>query len=160
MYTLRPGTKKNPVRRWSLPDRIFFGYGACAILAGTYLRDPPLPGFYAERIVPVGDMPGNHTYVTNGVIAFDYHGYSVRQNILIHHKKCWAGEHRGWSYDLETVEFDLLSTQDLNAHRMLGPDQYLHDPIQRAQTFISRIDHASCFAKAASKALIHTGIPS
>ncbi len=35
MYVLKRGIKKDPERRWALPDRIFFGYGACHILAGT-----------------------------------------------------------------------------------------------------------------------------
>ncbi len=33
MYLLRPGIKENPVRRWNLPDRVFFAAGACHILA-------------------------------------------------------------------------------------------------------------------------------
>src|SRR5204863_8719252 len=35
MYVLKHGIKKNPEKRWALPDRIFFGHGACAILAGA-----------------------------------------------------------------------------------------------------------------------------
>ena len=37
MYVLKRGVKKDPQRRWNLPDRIFFGYGACHILAGAFL---------------------------------------------------------------------------------------------------------------------------
>lgn len=32
MYVLKQGMKSDPHRRWSLPDRIFFGYGACHAL--------------------------------------------------------------------------------------------------------------------------------
>lgn len=46
------------------------------------------------------------------------------------------------------VNFDLLDTLELNLRKMLGPDQYLHDPIPRAQTFIRRIDHKDCYADA------------
>lgn len=52
MYVLKHGIKRNPEKRWALPDRIFFGHGACAILAGTFLKHSPLEGFYAERIIP------------------------------------------------------------------------------------------------------------
>jgi hypothetical protein len=45
MYILKPGIKRDPERRWALPDRIFFGHGACHILAGVYLENPPLRGF-------------------------------------------------------------------------------------------------------------------
>lgn len=82
MYVLKHGIKKNPEKRWALPDRIFFGHGACAILAGTFLKHPPLEGFYGERIIPDEGFSGNHIYVTNGLIAFDYHGYCARERLL------------------------------------------------------------------------------
>ena len=143
MYVLKPGTKKDPLRRWALPDRIFFGHGACAILAGAYLKHPPLGGFHAERIIPAEGFAGNHIFVTDGVLAFDYHGYSLRARLLGHHEKSWAGRHAGWNCRLETVDFDLLDTAELNRRKMLGPDQYLHDPVARAERFIGRIDHAA-----------------
>jgi len=141
MYILKPGVKRDPQRRWALPDRIFFGHGACHILAGVYLRRPPLPGFHAERIIPRDGRPGNHLYVTDGQVAFDYHGYSTRDRLLAHHWRCWSRQHDGWGGDIEQVDFDLLDTVELNRHKMLGPDQYLHDPVPRAQRFIDRVDH-------------------
>jgi hypothetical protein len=148
MYVLKPGLKTDPQRRWSLPDRVFFGYGACHILAGVFLDRPPLPGFYAERVIPTEDFHGNHVYVTNGVIAFDYHGYSGRERLLEHHKRVWSSQYNGWSCAIERVDFELLSTADLNMRQMRGPDQYLHDPIPRARRFIAQRDHANAAAKA------------
>ena len=148
MYVLKPGIKTDPHRRWSLPDRVFFGHGACHILAGVFLDQPPLPGFYAERIVPAEGLYGNHVYVTDGVIAFDYHGYSIRARLLEHHKRTWSCQHDGWFCAIERVDFKLLSTADLNMRRMLGPDQFLHDPIPRARRFIEQRDHANAAAKA------------
>lgn len=150
MYVLKPGIKKDLPRQWALPDRIFFGYGACHILAGVYLLRPPFSGFYAERIVPIGDLPGNHVYVTNGAIAFDYHGYSCRTRLLDHHGRAWASRYSGWHCVIEKVDFDLLDTQALNARKMRGPDQYLHDAIPRARRFVERVDHAGAFARARS----------
>lgn len=151
MYHLKSGVKQNPQRRWALPDRIFFAHGACHILAGTYLQAPPLPGFHAERIIPKNGLPGNHIFVTDGAIAFDYHGYSTCQGLLAHHIRACRGQYPTWDCDLETVAFDLLFTPDLNARKMLGPEQYLHDPIARARRFIQRIDHPCCAAKAADR---------
>jgi hypothetical protein len=149
MYKLKPGTKRDPQRRWLLPDRIFFGHGACHILAGVYLTDPPLAGFYAERIIPGDGFSGNHVYMTNGVIAFDFHGYSSRQRLLRHHTIGWAGQYEeGWSCALERVHFDLLCTSDLNSRKMLGLEQYYGDPILRAKAFINQIDHTRASAKA------------
>ena len=144
MYVLKPGIKKDPVRRWALPDRIFFGYGACAILAGVYLRDPPLAGaWHAERILPHAGHAGNHIYVTDGHRAFDFHGYSCRDRLLAHHRRQWSAHSTGWDADIGVVDFDLLDTAALNARRMLGPEQYLHDPIPRAVRFIAGRKHAA-----------------
>ncbi|MEM7178675.1 MAG: hypothetical protein AAF503_13335 [Pseudomonadota bacterium] len=152
MYRLKPGIKRDPVRRWALPDRIFFGHGACAILAGVYLRDAPLTGLYAEKITPTGDRFGNHIFVTDGEIAFDHHGYCARARLLAHHRNGWRREDAGWECVVARVEFDLLSTADLNARKMLGPDQYLHDPVARAARFIARIDHQAAARKARGRA--------
>jgi hypothetical protein len=144
MYILKPGIKRDPVLRWALPDRVFFGHGACAILAGVFLRDQLIPGFYAERVNPAHGFAGNHIYVTDGQTAFDYHGYSVRNRLLIHHTTRWADQYaEGWNCTLERVDFDLLDTGELNRRKMLGPDQYLNDPIGRAREFLGRIDHLS-----------------
>ncbi|WP_110750455.1 hypothetical protein [Phyllobacterium leguminum] len=152
MYQLQPGIKKDPIRRWALPDRIFFGNGACAILAGVFLREAPLCGFHAERIIPGEGFGGNHIYVTDGVVAFDYHGYSLRSRLLLHHTMGWANRYtEGWNCLLERVSFDLLDTRDLNNNKMLGPDQYLHDPIARAQRFLDRVDHVGASARARAK---------
>lgn len=148
MYRLKPGIKQDPERRWALPDRIFFGHGACHILAGVFLSAPPLPGFYAERIIPGEGFSGNHIYVTDGEIAFDYHGYCGRAALLQHHVSGWtAGSAPGWNYVLERVAFDLLSTVDLNDRQMRGPDQYWCNPIPRAQAFIARFSDAAKSAK-------------
>jgi hypothetical protein len=147
MYILKHGIKKNPERRWALPDRIFFGYGACAILAGTFLRHPPIAGFHAERIIPADGFAGGHAYVTDGSIAFDYHGYSCRERLLAHHAKGWSERNLGWQCEIEVVDFDLLDTVELNRRKMLGPDQYLHDPIVRARRFIERVDHGKAREK-------------
>jgi hypothetical protein len=148
MYILKQGIKKDPQRQWALPDRIFFGYGACHILAGTFLRAPPIKGFHAERIIPAEDYAGNHIYVTDGVIAFDYHGYSSRERMLVHYAKGWSERYPGWNCDIVPVDFDLLNTLELNQRKMKGPDQYLHDAIPRGRAFIDRLDHVEGLARA------------
>jgi hypothetical protein len=154
MYVLKHGIKKDPERRWALPDRIFFGHGACHILAGVFLQHPPLEGFHAERIIPNEGFAGGHMYVTNGTIAFDYHGYSGRERLLDHHGRGWASLRPGWGCVVERVDFDMLSTVELNQRKMLGPDQYLHDPIPRARRFIERRNHREDAARAQRAALV------
>tara|TARA_R100000365_G_C2708524_1_gene44679 strand:+ start:135 stop:593 length:459 start_codon:yes stop_codon:yes gene_type:complete len=147
MYRLKPGIKRDIVRRWALPDRIFFGHGACHILAGVYLAECPLAGFHAERIIPKDDVPGGHMYVTDGLIAFDYHGYSLRERLLAHHRRSWATDYPGWDCDIEIVDFPILGAHALNSRKMLGPDQHLGDTIARAKAFIGRFAHAERAAK-------------
>jgi len=148
MYVLKPGIKKDPQRRWALPDRIFFGHGACHILAGAYLARPPHAGFHPERIIPHDGLPGFHVFVTDGLVAFDYHGYCLRRRLLDHHARSWARQHAGWAFKTERVAFNLLDTGALNAHKMLGPDQYLHNAQPRADAFLRRIDHRRAYKRA------------
>ncbi len=148
VYRLKPGIKRDHVRRWALPDRIFFGHGACHILAGIYLADAPLPGFYAERIIPRDGAPGGHMYVTDGEIAFDYHGYSRRGRLLDHHCRSWSVDYPGWACTIERVDFPILAANALNSRKMLGPDQYLRDVIPRARVFVAQRDHAVQSARA------------
>ena len=82
MFQLKNGIKQNPEKRWSLTDRVFFGHGACHILAGVYLQSSTLSGLYAVRIKPLEEFNGNHVFVTDGRITFDYHGYSEYENSL------------------------------------------------------------------------------
>lgn len=149
MYKMKPGVKQDQIRRWALPDRVFFGYGACHILAGVFLTRKPHSGFYAERVLPADGFAGNHIFVTNGTVAFDHHGYSLRHRLLQHHTSAWAKENGdGWHCTLTRVDFDLLNTADLNARKMLGPDQYGGDPIARAELFLIRINHDDSIRKA------------
>jgi hypothetical protein len=149
MYVMKPGMKRDPQKRWALPDRIFFGHGACHILAGVYLREAPLAGFHAERVIPEAGLPGNHIYVTDGQIAFDYHGYSRRVDLLDHHSRCWSRQHQGWTCRIELADFDLLDTVQLNQRKMLGPDQFYEDPTPRARRFVARVNHVPASQKAA-----------
>lgn len=141
MYFCQTEMKTDPARRWALRDRAFFGYGACHILAGVYLRKPPVAGLHAERIIPADGRPGNHIFVTDGIVAFDFHGYVPRARLLRHHARVWSHGYAGWACRVERVTFDLLDTRDLNARKMRGPDQFLHDPVPRAQAFLRRFDH-------------------
>ena len=138
MFRPRHIVKSDPEKRWRQRDRVFFGFGACHILAGVFLEDPPLEGFSGEWIVPSDGFPGTHIYVTNGRLTFDFHGYSFRKNLLA---KYWHGHQRlypGWSAEVRKIDFPLLDTKELNRRKHLGPDQYIHDPRPRAKQFIER----------------------
>jgi hypothetical protein len=75
VFLLKPGIKENPLRRWNLPDRMFFARGACHILAHAFPERFASAGFGPIWIRPRDGFTGNHVFVTNGDLAFDYHGY-------------------------------------------------------------------------------------
>jgi len=138
MFRPKRNLKNYPEKRWLQRDRVFFGFGACHILAGVFLENPPLEGFYGEWIIPSEGFSGTHMYVTNGKLAFDFHGYSFRKNLL---SKYWCGyrqRHPGWSAEVAKIDFPLLDTMELNKRKHLGPDQYFKDPRPRAKRFIDR----------------------
>ena len=140
--------RNDPVRRWALPDRTFFGHGACHILAGMFLRLHPNAGFIAKRIIPKAALPGAHIIISNDLISFDYHGYCVESRLIQHHTKVWRKQCVTWDADIELVDFDLLNTTALNHRKMLGPDQYWRDVLPRARAFIERIDHKRSYQRA------------
>lgn len=140
MYILAPWKKTDPIVRWNLPDRIFFGHGACHILAGAFLDKAINPEFRAYWIKPIAH-PGHHIFVSDGEIAFDYHGYSVLERLQTHHRKVWEHQHPGWDATVESVDFDLFDTEELNCRSMRGPDQFFRDPVHRANRFLDQIDH-------------------
>ncbi len=109
----------------------------------------PCPGFHAERIVPAEGLAGGHAFVTDGRIAFDHRGYSLRGRLMAHHRHGWTARYPGLDAAVEVVHFRLLCTAELNRRKMLGPDQYLHDPVPRARRFIEARDHPAQFRRAA-----------
>ncbi len=147
MYILAPWKKEDSVARWNLPDRIFFGHGACHILAGVFLEQKIDSSFRPFSIKP-SSHPGAHVFVSDGQIAFDYHGYSALDRLEKHHWKVWKHQYPDWSAKIELVDYDLLDTVELNERNMRGADQYLGDPIARARQFIHRIDHEIAAARA------------
>jgi len=141
MYVLKPGIKHNPSQYWALPDRIFYGHGACHILAGVYLERYPPADFRALWIKPWEPFSGNHVFVTDGQIAFDFHGYSLLDRLLNHHKKVWTSQFTGWGAEIERVDFQLLDTGDLNSRNMRGPNQYFGNVIDRTHRYLDKVDH-------------------
>jgi len=141
VYVLKPGIKQDPVRRWALPYRIFFGYGACHILAGVFLERYAELNWYALRITPEKGLSGSHVFVTDGRVAFDYHGYSGLKRLLRHHEDSWTRYFGEWQAEIARVDFSLLDTTQLNARNMRGPDQYYGNTIERTNNFLDRFDH-------------------
>ena len=142
MYVIAKGIKHDPVRRWALPDRVFFACGACHILAHAFLDRYPNSGFEPVWIKPAGGFTGNHIVAVRGNEAFDYHGYSGWDALLGHMatkaNRWWPG----WRAELVELPRDVLISE-MKSRRYDGlwlrePEQFLHDAMPRAQRFLDR----------------------
>jgi hypothetical protein len=142
MFVLKPGIKDDPVRRWALPERVFFASGACHILAYAFMRRWPDAGYAATWIKPAAGFTGNHVFVSRGEWAFDYHGHSCRRALLAH---TWRKSRRwwpGWDADLIPLPPKVLISERLSKTYpglwLREPRQFLHDALPRAEAFLDR----------------------
>lgn len=142
MFRLKPGIKSNPVKRWNLPERVFFARGACHILAYAFLETYPDRGFRAVWIRPAEGLTGNHVFVTDGQTSFDYRGYCREETLLAHQ---WAKGRRwwpGWDATLVPLLQDVLiseaKSKTYDGLWLREPGQFLHDAMPRAKAFLAR----------------------
>jgi hypothetical protein len=143
MFVLADGSiKQDPVRRWALPDKVFFACGACHILAYAFLDAYPIAGFRAVWIKPKPGFIGNHIVAVRDDTAFDYHGYASWSHLLQHmHLKAnrwWPG----WAAELVPLPKDVLISEAKSRQYdrlwLREPGQYLHDAMPRAKQFLRR----------------------
>src|SRR4051812_29927949 len=111
MYVVGDGVKQDPVRRWSLPDRVFFACGACHILAYAFLKAYPGSGFAPLWIKPSEGFTGNHIVVVRDDLAFDYHGFSGWSHLLGHMEAKANRWWPGWSGALISIPMDVLISE-------------------------------------------------
>ncbi|SMF65610.1 hypothetical protein SAMN06265365_12663 [Tistlia consotensis] len=144
MYQPRtPGySKKDPVKRWSLPDRVFFACGACHVLAWAFLERYGTPAMRPLWFRPAPGFTGNHIVVATERWVFDYHGYSGRERYLAHSfrkaRRWWPG----WDASLVELPAEVL-VSEAKSRTWKGlwlrePGQFLHDALPRARTFLDR----------------------
>jgi hypothetical protein len=142
MYVLKPGIKHDPLRRWALPERVFFASGACHILAWAFMRRWPEADYAATWIKPAAGFTGNHIFVSRGDASFDYHGHSSRDALLAH---TWLKARRwwpGWDAELIQLPADVLISEPLSKTYpglwLREPGQFLYDALPRADAFLDR----------------------
>jgi len=142
MFIPKPGTKQNAVKRWKLSDRIFFGHGACHILAHEFLMRFASSNFYPIWIKPDAGYRGNHVFVTNGAIAFDYRGYLTQSRLLSHFWNQYQQTYPGWNAQTIRVRGNLNDPKQMKAIEMhvRGPDDFLHNATPRAQNYLKKYD--------------------
>lgn len=142
MYRLAPGIKRDPVRRWALPDRVFFACGACQVLAWAFLRRYPEAGYRALWLKPLPGFTGNHIVATDGRRAFDYHGHSGWSALLAHSRRKAARWWPGWDCVPVELPAEVLVSEALSRRYeglwLREPGQFLHPALPRAEAFLDR----------------------
>lgn len=144
MYRIRtPGnSKRDPVQRWRLSDRVFFACGACHILAHACLERWGRPDDEVLWIRPASGFTGNHIVVAREDRIFDYHGWSNRERFLAHTWRRARHFWPGWDADLVPIPRDVLTSEDQSKQIpglwLMEPGQFLHDALPRARRWLER----------------------
>jgi hypothetical protein len=143
MYLRRtPGSKRDPVKQWALPDKVFFAAGACHILAYAFLEAYPESRFEPVWIRPIEGHTGNHVVVVRGGVVFDYHGYASWSAYWAHTKRRADQRWPGWDADVVALCPEALVSnsraRDYDGLRMKEPKHYLFDPLPRARNYLRR----------------------
>ena len=133
--------KNDPVKRWNLPDKVFFAAGACHILAYAFLQKFPDNQFKPYWIKPGRGFRGNHIFVSDGETAFDYRGLTPENELLKNLTQEMVERFPGWNYELvEITEEALISERLSRTYKGLWlrePNQYLHNALPRAEAYLA-----------------------
>jgi len=134
-------SSQDPVKRWALPDRVFFACGACHILAYAFLEQHGRSEDEVTWIKPTG-RSGNHIVVGTADWVFDYHGYSHREAFLAHTWKRARQRWPGWQATLVPLPRDVLISEQRSRQFddlwLREPGQFLHDALPRARRYLER----------------------
>jgi hypothetical protein len=143
MYMLRTkGGKRDPVKQWGLPEKVFFACGACHILGYAFLRAYPDSGFAPIWIRPANGHTGNHIVLVRDHLAFDYHGYSNWPRLFAHMRRRANQWSPGWDATLIDLPEDVLVSESksrlYDGLWLKEPKQFLFDAMPRAQAYLRR----------------------
>ena len=143
MYKRRTtGAKRDPVKQWALPDRVFFAAGACHMLAYAFLEIYPAAGFEPIWIRPGVGHTGNHIALVRNELVFDYHGFSVWSRYWAHTLRRARQWWPGWSADIVSIRRDALvsrrKAREYEGLWMKEPQEFLFDPLMRARRYLQR----------------------
>jgi hypothetical protein len=143
MYKRRTsGAKRDPVKQWALPDRVFFAAGACHILAYAFIEMYPDSGFEPMWIRPCPAHTGHHIILLRNGCVFDYHGFSEWRAYWAHTVRRANQRWSGWSADVVRIHVQaLVSRRHAGQYAglwMKEPQEYLCDPLPRARRYVRK----------------------
>jgi len=142
MFVVAKGVKSDPVRRWHLPERVFFACGACHILAYAFIRRYPDAGFTPIWFKPAPGFTGNHIVAARDDAVFDYHGYSARTAFVAHMRRKAGRWWPGWRCTEIALPPEVLVSETksrcYDGLWLREPGQFLHDALPRAERYLDR----------------------
>jgi hypothetical protein len=142
-YTPSFGHKRSAAERidqrlaWDRSDEAFFAAGACHILAYAF-HDLHADEGYEIIFVKPPSADGMHVYVTDGVWAFDFNGWTREEELLKMTKLAEQKANPTWEYDRHVITDDLETFCRKNNHR--APAYFFHLPWERAYSFIDQFE--------------------
>jgi len=146
VYRVDGAIKRDPIRRWNLPDRVFFACGACHVLAYAFLERYGGSGGRAMWMRPDPGFTGNHVLVVgpgpDPGWAFDYHGYTRPEALLAHARRKAARWWPGWGMSLAPLAVETLVSEPLSRRHeglwLREPGDFLHNALPRAHAYLGR----------------------
>lgn len=134
--------KNDPIKRWELPDKLFFSNGACHILAYAFLVRYPNENFKSIWIRPKSEFKGNHIFVTNNSLVFDYNGFNNPDVFFTELKSGMTKHYTNWSFDLIELSKDVLISEKKSKNHeglwLRPPEKFLHNALPRAEEYLEK----------------------
>lgn len=127
-----PAERADQMLSWNRDDVRFFAAGACHILAFAFLEAYPRACFDPVGLWARGQAHPMHVYVTDGVWAFDFDGWTPVDELLA----VTRATEPDADYEQRPIETDLSSFCREHNHR--DRPYYAFDPWERALRYITQ----------------------
>jgi hypothetical protein len=136
-YKRTPEEKVDKFLAWKRDDISFFAAGACHILAFMFME----LHYNEEKYTIIGikainDKYVHHVYVTDGIWAFDYAGWTLEDDLLKVTKKANLEINKDWDYEKFFIKEDLETVCKKQFHR--PPSYFPYLPWERAYNYIKK----------------------
>jgi hypothetical protein len=137
-YERTPEEYADPFLAWERDDIAFFASGACHILAYIFLSLHDREGYELIHIKPLKRNRGNHMYVSNGIWAFDFNGWTLEDELLKAYETAYKKNYSGWEYERVIVKEKFTDYIAKTNH--MPPEYFPYLPWERAYKFTGRFD--------------------
>lgn len=132
-----PAQKADLAWSWQRGDRAFFAAGACHVLAHEFLLTPAGRGFRPIMVQPAPGFRGGHVFASDGILVFDYHGFSRHAVYVAHYLRKIQRFFPGWRGSIVDITDSFWTDAWFDQTNHRRPHQFHRDPTDRARHFIA-----------------------